>query len=105
MIGPQTTMQLQRLTVTKDSDGSIIETWAALQNFTGGLHRSKGNERLGADRSIVYSTHVFYIDFPVGVTITEKDRFLYGTRVFDIVIVRNPANMNHHLEIELLEVV
>ena len=60
-------------------------------------------ENVVTGKVAAYSTHVFFCKEPA--SITEKDRFTYGSRTFEIVTIYEPGNMNHHLEIDLLEIV
>ena len=108
MIGPQSVVTIQSKTNTSDSMGGFTETWTNLITISGVLTSPRGNEyrwegfRVG--KEAVRSTHIFYCDVPTGVTINELCRLVYGTRIFDIVFVRNPGMMNHHYELELVEI-
>lgn len=111
MLGPQTNMILQRVTETSDSLGGVSQSWINLRVISGVLTaggntsaRFVGAEKMMRDRPTATSMLVFFCDMPVGITITEKDRLVLGSRVFDIEAVYNPGNMNHHLEITLFEV-
>ena len=104
MIGKKVTLELRRKTEADDGMGGKILTWANLRNITGVLSNIKGNERLSADKLTVIQSHYFYIDFPIGETITEEDIFQYGTRVFKIIYISNlGANQNNRLRITLKE--
>ena len=107
--GPKTILTLQTKTVTSDSAGGYSETWADVEDISGVLTRSIGHrfrvmgENVVTGKKAVYSTHTFFCNEPS--SITEKDRFTYGSRTFEIVLIYEPGNMNHHLEIDLLEIV
>ena len=106
--GPKTKVTIQQKTNTADGMGGYNETWTILKHITGVLTSPRGNEyrwegfRLG--KEAVRSTHVFYCDVPTDVTITELCRLYYNSRYFDIVFVREPGFMGHHLELELVEI-
>jgi head-tail adaptor len=109
--GPKTQLICQRVTEISDGLGGMTQSWSNLATLSGVLTASSGvtakfagRERLLADRTTVTSSLIFYCDYPTGITITEKDRFVSGTRTFEILFVYNPANSNHHLEISLFEV-
>lgn len=111
MFGPKTSLTLQRVTEISDSLGGITQAWAKIRVLTGVLTaggntsaRFVGNEKVMSERSAATSMLVFFCDYPKGVTITEKDRLVYGSRTFDIMTVYDPGNMHHHLEITLFEV-
>ena len=104
MIGKKVTLELRRKTVTDDGMGNFTTTWAGLRNITGVLSTLKGDERLSADKLTVIQTHYFYIDFPIGETITAEDIFQYGIREFKIIFPADiGANQNKRLRITLLE--
>ena len=104
MIGKKVEMELRRKTETDDGMGGKTLTWAGLRNITGVLSNIKGNERLSADKLTVIQSHYFYIDFPIGETITAEDIFQYGTREFKIIFPADiGANQNKRLRIILKE--
>ena len=104
MIGKKVTMELKRITKTVDPAGGWTETETNLRYITGVLSNIRGAERLSADKLTVISSHYFYIDFPVGISITAKDIFQYGTRKFEIIYPSNiGANQNKRLRITLKE--
>lgn len=97
-------MELRRKTETDDGMGNVTITWAGLRNITGVLSTIRGAERLSADKLQVIADFYWYIDFPVGVVITEEDIFQYGTRKFKIIYVNDMgANQNQKLKITLKE--
>lgn len=104
MIGKKTTMELRRKTKTDDGMGGKILTWAGLRNVTGTLSTIRGNERLSADKLTVIADYYFYIDYPIGETITEEDIFQYSTSKFKITYIYNiGSNQNRALKIVLKE--
>jgi len=104
MIGKKTTMELRRKAKTDDEMGGHTITWAGLRNITGVLSTIRGSERLSADKLTVIADFYWYIDFPIGETITEEDIFQYGTREFKIIYINDiGANQNKRLKITLKE--
>lgn len=107
MIGPKTTLILQRLSTTDDGGGGFTETWTEIHRFTGTLTSVSGDERYVRYADAPYGNHYFYIDYPKNpsITITEKDRFLSvdGTREFQIKYVEPPAATKRFLLIHLKE--
>jgi head-tail adaptor len=109
--GPKTTMILQVVTRTADSMGSFTTTYATAATLTGVLTKLRGRTVTGTERvnlggrETVYADYTFFIDYSSALTINERNyRFLYGTRIFDIVFVYQPGNAKHHYEIDLREV-
>ena len=102
MIGKKTTLELRRWTLTPDGMGGHTEGWAALRNITGVLSTIRGAERLAADKITVIADYNFYIDYPLGETITEEDIFVKGTTEYKIIYLNNyGANQNLRLKITL----
>ena len=104
MIGKKVTLELRRETETSDGMGGWTTTVEGKRYIKGVLSTIKGDERLSADKKTVISSHYFYIDFPIGVTITAEDIFRYGTRKFKIIFPADMgANQDKRLRITLLE--
>ena len=104
MIGKKTTMELRRETETSDGKGGYTLGWSGLRNITGVLSTIRGDERLSADKLTVIADYYFYIDYPIGETITEEDIFQYGLRKFKIIYINDMgANQKLRLRITLLE--
>ncbi len=104
MIGKKVTLELRRKSLVSDGMGGFVESWAGLRNITGVLSTIRGNERLSADKLTVIADFNFYIDYPIGETITEEDIFQWGIREFKITFIADiGANQNQRLRITLLE--
>lgn len=104
MIGKKVTLELRRETETSDGMGGWTTTVEGKRYIRGVLSTIKGDERLSADKLTVISSHYFYIDFPIGLTITAEDIFRYGTRKFKIIYPTDMgANQEKRLRITLLE--
>ena len=104
MIGPKTTMSLQQYTEVPDGQGGFTFTYQAKRKIKGVLTPLLGNERMITGKETVFADYMFAIDFPLGLTITEKDRFVLGIRKFDISLITDPAEQHRHLEIKLEEI-
>ena len=103
-IGPKVQLELQRISDSQDGMGGYDRKYYGVRNIRGTMVVLSASERVSADREAVYATHRFFCNFPVGLTISEDDRFRKGERVFDIEFINNAAEQNRHLEIDLLEV-
>lgn len=104
MIGKKVTMELRRKTETDDGMGGKIITWASLRKIIDVLSTIRGDERLSADKLTVIASHYFYIDFPIGLTITEKDIFVRGTTEYKIIYINNMGHVqDKRLRITLKE--
>ena len=106
MIGPKTTLTLERYsTPVSDSQGGATVSWYSVRAITGTLVTVDEREREFAGRIAADATHVFYIDYPIGITIQDKDRFRRLTRVFGIEGQKNKDQQNIRLRIFLKETV
>ena len=104
MRGPKNKLTLERKSATADGMGGHTLAWTDVVDVKGILCTIDGDERLAADKLTVISTHHFYIDFLHGETITAKDRFTLGTRIFEIKYPNNlGANTDRKLKITLKE--
>ncbi len=100
VLGPKTTLILQRMTETVDSMGSYTDTWANVATFKGVMHAEWGNEMIEHKKKQVRVSHIFICDIP-DVMPTEKDRFKDSSnQYYDILFADNVQG--DHLEISLL---
>jgi len=92
----------QTLTSVDDDQGGVIESWADGTAFRGRLSSLPVSERMSADKLTVYASHKLFCDYQ---TLTEAQRIRNSdsTRYFQIKGIVSPSNMNHHLEVTLLE--
>ena len=102
--GPKTELVLQRYTLVPDGMGGSTVTYQGRRNVKGVLMSLSGREQFVTGRTEVFRTHKLVMDFPIGITITEIDKFTLGARKFDIQVVVDAAEQHRHLEIDLLEV-
>jgi len=104
MIGKKVTLELRRWTGTPDGMGGETFSWAGLRNITGVLSTIRGDERLSADKLTVIADHYFYIDYPIGIKITEADIFVKSTTTYKIIYINNMGHtQNRRLRITLKE--
>ena len=93
----------QTLTETDDGQGGTTSDYADGTTFRGRLSSLPVAERMSADKLTTYASHKLFCDYAS--TLTEDDRIRNSdsTRYFEIKGIVSPSNMNHHLEITLLE--
>lgn len=104
MIGPKTELVLQKYTEVSDGMGGFTKVWVSKRKMKGVLISLSGREQFVTGKTEVFRTHKFMVTYPIGITITEKDKFTLGARKFDIQVVVDPVETHRHLEIDLLEV-
>ena len=75
--GAKSILELRRATETIDSVGSPTTVWTALRSCKGVLMAAyQGSENILRDKQTVQSTHRFYLDYPLGITVSAKDLFV-----------------------------
>lgn len=77
-------VDLQRVTVTTDSHGDQIKTWATLATVWASVEPLSGREFLQASQVASDVTVRIKIRGRSDITLTPKDRVQFGSRVFDI---------------------
>jgi len=97
------TVDVQQCSVSNTRRGGVTRTWtnryasmpARIQPMTGVEAQLYGSTRTPVTH------HMFVSGNYTG--ITEQDRIVYGTRTFEIELVRNIDEMDHHTELVLRE--
>ena len=77
-------VKLQRVTVAADSHGDQTKTWADLATVRASIEPLSGREFLQASQVMSDITVRIRVRGRSDITLTPKDRVLYGTRTFDI---------------------
>ena len=75
-------LQIQSMTVTRDSFGAAIETWTTGSTVWGSIDPLSGTETFASEQIITQSTHVVSIRYRGDVT--TEERLVYGGWVYDI---------------------
>jgi hypothetical protein len=96
--GKKTTLVLQRFTNTADGLGGFSDTWEDKRSISGVLTPMSGNKQILYDRLGVVADQTFFVDIPVGLTITEHDRFRNGAIFYQI---KYKKQWDHHIEFAL----
>lgn len=96
------TLTRQTITRTDDSAGGYVESWTDGATFRARICPLTAQERMMQDKTTPFITHRIYCS---NMTITEEDRIKWGIYYFEILGIRNPSEMYHHLEIDVREVV
>ena len=97
--------QLQLNTGTvKNEIGEMIPQWITVNTLSGWLDLSSGDsKRTVYDAKIQESTHIFVCDFmQIDQRIkAENSRMIVNGRIYDVVLIDNPMELNYQLEIFL----
>jgi SPP1 family predicted phage head-tail adaptor len=91
---------IQTATAATNDFGEAVETWADGDTVWAALDPAGGGESWQASQLIGEATHKVTIRWRV---LTHKQRFKYGTRIFEITRIDNPAERNERLEVYCTE--
>jgi len=92
----------QTLTETDDGQGGVTQSFVDGTAFKGRLSSLPVAERMSADKLTVYASHKLFCDNQT-INETYRIRNSDSSRYFEIKGIISPSNMNHHLELTLLE--
>lgn len=104
MPGPKITLELQRKTETVNAVGSFTTVWYGVANLQGVFTTVDKWEKFVANSTKAKSTHWFNVRYQAGINPTVKDRFRYGSDIYEIVLVDNIALKNRFWEFFLSKV-
>lgn len=90
---------IKSVTNTPDGAGSFTKTYTEHANVSGRMRPLTGSEILANEKLGAITTHRFYC--PV-ITVAETDRIYdeNNDRIYDIKFIKNPMEMDDHLEID-----
>jgi len=103
-IGGNILGKIQIRSITKNSIGEMIETWADAIQIKGWLDLSTGDSRiLNYSSKIQESSHVFitdYVDLPSNVK-AENSRMIINGKRYEITLIDNPMEMGSGSQLEI----
>jgi SPP1 family predicted phage head-tail adaptor len=91
-----------RKTRTSDGYGGWEEVFVQLPNFKGRLSPIEGKEQEWAESPVRQLMHVLYTE--ADLDIRRGDRVLIDNRELEVMLIREPSQAGHHLEIDCREV-
>lgn len=103
-IGGNVMGQLQTKTTTKNAIGESISLWETRHSLMGFLDYSSGDSKYQVfSAKVQESTHVFVCDY---VSLdndirAENSRLTVNGKVYDVLLIDNPMELNYQLEIYL----
>lgn len=104
MIGGNVTAELQIRTTVKNEIGESIKQWSTVQRITGWLDYQSGDSKYTSfSTKAQESTHVFVADY-VAIDpriVPENSRLKVNGKVYDVLLIDNPMELNKQLEIYL----
>ena len=103
MIGGNITAILQVKTSSKNAFGEKVDNWTDVQllkgflDFTGGDGSYKSNFKGAVEET----THLFICDYVELDVKPTQCRMVIDNKIYDVLMIDNPMNLNQHLEIML----
>ena len=107
MIGGNVTAVIQRYgDQYKNIIGEYTQEWSVKDQIIlkGWLDLSSGESRYGTyNAKIQESTHIFICDYTPSIALftAERSRMQINGRMYDVLLIDNPMEMNQHYEIYL----
>jgi len=92
---------LQSRSNTQDDFGQPVESWTALGSIYAAIEPLSGRELMTRSGAAALASHKITIRHREG--ITPANRILFGVRLFDILLIVNPQEMNERLEMIVQE--
>lgn len=93
-----TAFTVKRSTVTVSS-GASVKTWANVSTTNKGvLNDLSGSMIRKYERKVSESTHLLLCGV---IDVVSDDHIVYDSKEYEVTFVSNPAQKDHHLEVEL----
>lgn len=104
MIGGNIDALIQFSATNKNAIGESVKSWMSAQTVHGFLDLMSGDAKYSNfNAKIQESTHVFicdYVELDPRIT-SENSRMLIQDKIYDIVLIDNPMELNQHIEFYL----
>jgi len=95
--------KIQQETITRGSDGAEIASWTDLYtNVRSAIEPQTGREYYTSKQVFAEMTDLLTIRYHSG--LTQKMRYILGTRVFDIMEIRDIENRHREMQLVCKEV-
>ena len=107
IIQTKTTKRDEAGNIVKNEMGEAVQDWAAAFNQNGWLDMQTGSSNhTNFNAKIEESTHVFICDYHSGIdSLQDQDtRMVINGKMYDVLFIDNPMEMNEQLEIYLRKV-
>ena len=104
MIGGNIMANIQTKVVgEKNAIGQRENNWITAESIVGFLDYAGGDARLTFNAKVQESTHLFLCDYnqTVAKLSAEESRAVIDNKIYNILLIDNPMELNQHLEIYL----
>lgn len=90
-------IEVQRATITTDSFGNDVLSWAKLRDDVAVVRQLSQDERYQNQQDTPMTTHRFYIALS---DLTLQDRILFGAETFNITSIHDPMHMERFIQVD-----
>ena len=104
MIGGNIKAAIQISSTRRNEIGEKVKSWEPVQNLKGWFDLSGGSSKYTVyNQKLQESTHIFICDYvPLDERISsENSRCIISDKVYDVMLIDNPMEINQQLEIYL----
>lgn len=102
MIGGTTKAMLQRNNPSaKNEVGESVPAWETVQTLKGWLDLTDGDSKYTYNAKLQESTHVFLCDYAEIDRNAQDKRLVVSGVTFDVLLIDDPMELHHQLEIYL----
>ena len=107
VVGPQVSMILQSFTGADDGQGGFADTTTNVETIKGSLQPMSKDKVIAYGKPTTTPMFVFLVEGKKADrtvrTVTTAQKFLFGTRTFEVLFVANQFEANNKLKIDLQE--
>jgi len=96
------TLTLKVNASSANSQGEPIDSWSGTTTIKARVQPVSGGEEFTVGRKMVRATHKIFCRTTTAVT--ARNRFSWGGRTLEVLLVRNIDEMAHHFEIDAYEI-
>jgi len=96
------TLTLKVNTPAANSQGEPVDSWAGSTSIKARVQPVSGSEEFIVGRKTVRATHKIFCRTTTA--ITARNRFTWGSRTLEVLLVRNIDEASHHYEIDAYEI-
>jgi len=97
------TLTLKTNTPAQNSQGEPVDSWAGSTTIAARVMPVSGGEEFPVGKKLVKATHKVFCRTTTA--ITARNRFTWGSRTLEILLVRNIDEAGHHYEIDCYEII
>ena len=105
MIGGNITAILQTKTSSKNTFGEKVDNWNNVTSITGFIDFTGGDGSYKSNfkGAVEETTHIFICDYDkvASEATPTQSRLIISGKVYDVLMIDDPMNLHHHLELML----